>query len=71
MLSTAIPTLIAATVIVIISRGIFNNPKIPTTEEATKILGINPIIITLNDLKINKSIKAMTLNTTSKEPICD
>ena len=71
VLSTAIPTLIAATVIVIMSNGIFSNPKRPITEEATKIFGTNPIIIIFNDLKINKSMKPMTLNTKSKDAICD
>ena len=69
VLSTAIPTLIAATVIVIMSKGIFNRPNKPITEEATKILGINPITITLNDLKIISNIIDITAKTINKEPI--
>ena len=69
VLSTAIPTLIAATVIVIMSKGIFNRPNNPITEEATKILGIKPITITLNDLKINSNIIDITAKTINKEPI--
>ena len=40
MLSTAIPTLIDSTVIVIISNGILNNPSNPKTETAPNKLGI-------------------------------
>ena len=69
VLSTAIPTLIAATVIVIMSKGIFSRPSNPITEEATKILGIKPINITLNDLKIVSNIIDMTAKTINKEPI--
>ena len=35
------PTLIAATVIVMMSKGIFNNPSNPITDDATNIFGIN------------------------------
>ena len=69
VLSTAIPTLIAATVIVIMSKGIFYRPNNPITEEATKILGIKPITITLNDLKIISNIIDITAKTINKEPI--
>ena len=65
------PTLIAATVIVMISKGIFNKPRRPMTEEATKIFGIRPITITLSDLKISNNIIDMTENTIIKEFICD
>ena len=71
MLSTAIPTLIAATVIVIISKGILSKPNVPITDDATKILGIYPMTIILKDLKINKSINVITLNTSVKDPIWD
>ena len=69
VLSTAIPTLIAATVIVIISRGILNKPSRPITEDATKIFGINPIIITFRDLKINNNISEITVKTIRSELI--
>ena len=69
MLSTAIPTLIAATVIVIISKGILNNPNKPITEDATKMFGISPIKTTFIDLKIKNNIKEMTAKTIISEPI--
>ena len=68
VLSTAIPTLIAATVIVIISSGIPRSPNKPITEKATKIFGTKPIAIILNDLNIKRSIKAITPNTNNNEP---
>ena len=63
VLSTAIPTLIAATVMVIISRGKPNKPRIPNTDIATKIFGINPMIIALKVLKIAKNINPITAKT--------
>ena len=51
MLSTAIPTLIAATVIVIISSGMANNPIVPRTTVAAKRLGIMPMIDKYNKMK--------------------
>ena len=51
------------------SKGIFSKPNNPITEEATKILGINPITITLNDLKISSNIIDITAKTINKEPI--
>ena len=50
---------------------IVDNNQYQDEKQATKRFGMNPIIIILNDLKSNKSIKAMTLNTKSKEPIGD
>ena len=44
VLSTAIPTLIAATVIVIISNGMDINPILPRTTPAANKLGAMPII---------------------------
>ena len=67
VLSTAIPTLIDATVIVIISNGIFNNPNIPIMLEATNMLGIKPIIIALIDLNINRNIIPITVKTIINE----
>ena len=69
VLSTAIPTLIAATVIVIISRGILNNPNNPITEDATNIFGIKPINITFKDLKIKNNIREITAKTIISELI--
>ena len=62
------PTLIAATVIVIMSSGIFNNPKSPITDDATNTFGINPIIITLKDLKIINNMREITANTIINDP---
>ncbi len=61
----------AATVIVIISNGILNNPSIPNTLKAVKRLGAIPINIILKERKITKNIKAITANTKDKELICD
>ena len=63
------PTLIAATVIVIMSKGIFNKPSNPITEDATNIFGISPIIIIFKDLNIKNNIKEMTAKTINKDPI--
>ena len=69
VLSTAIPTLIAATVIVMMSNGMPRIPNKPITDIATKIFGIKPISIIFNDLKINKSINAITIKTRERDPI--
>ena len=66
MLSTAIPTLIDATVIVIISNGILNNPSNPKTETATNKLGIRPINANLIERNKNINIKPITKKTISK-----
>ena len=68
VLSTAIPTLIAATVMVIMSRGKPNKPRTPNTDIATKIFGINPMIIALKVLKIAKNINPITEKTIRIEP---
>lgn len=59
LLSTAIPTVIAAMVIVIISNGKFMMPIIPSTSSADKRLGIIPITISLKDLNSIKNIDAI------------
>ena len=69
VLSTAMPTLIAATVIVIISRGSPNKPRTPSTDMATKIFGINPMTIALKVLKIARNINPITEKTMKIEPI--
>ena len=51
------------------SKGMLSSPSKPITDEATKIFGINPITITLNDLNIKKSIKEITAKTIIKDPI--
>ena len=57
MLSTAIPIVIAAIVIVIISSGIDKNPIIPKIKEEAKILGIIASMLSLIDLNNIKNIK--------------
>lgn len=46
-----------------ISNGRPNKPRRPKTEKATKTLGINPMRTILNDLKISKSINAISQHT--------
>ncbi len=69
VLSTAIPTLIAATVIVIISKGIPRSPSIPRTDPAVTRFGTNAITVILNDLNNNMSIKPIAPNTSPKDLI--
>ena len=71
MLSTAIPTLIAATVIVIISNGIFKKPNNPKTEPAVIKFGVNAIKVIFIDLKRSNIINPITVNTIPKDLICD
>ena len=64
LLSTAIPIVIAAIVIVIISKGIFNNPIIPKIKNAAIKFGTTPIrakVIFLNKIKNIKVIPAITI----------
>ena len=53
---------------VIISRGKPNKPRTPNTDIATKIFGINPMIIALKVLKIAKNINPITAKTIRIEP---
>jgi hypothetical protein len=53
------------------SKGMPNKPRRPITENATKMFGNSPISMTLNDLKIRRSINAITTKTNVKDPICD
>ena len=71
MLSTAIPILIAAIVIVIISKGILNQPIKPKTKEIDIMLGNKAIKDVLNDLKSNKNIIKSKIITVPKVRICD
>ena len=50
VLSTAIPIVIAAIVIVIISKGIDKYPIIPKINDDAKIFGIIPIMLNFIDL---------------------
>ena len=62
-MSTAIPMVIAAIVIVIISRGIPTNPIIPSMKKAAIKLGTTPIndsLIFLNNTKNMIKIPSIT-----------
>ena len=63
------PTLIAATVMVIMSNGIDRIPSNPRTLDAVKMFGISPIIATLIDLNIAKNISNITPKTIPKDLI--
>ena len=70
-LSTAIPIVIAAIVIVIISKGIPSKPIIPKIKKAAMKLGTTPIkerVIFLNNIR---NIKVMPAITTPSVSICD
>ena len=56
LLSTAIPIVIAAIVIVIMSNGIFSRPIIPNMKKAAIKFGITPINDNLTFLKRIKNI---------------
>ena len=69
VLSTAIPTLIAATVIVIMSNGIPKTPNKPNTEPAVIMFGASAIKVIFNDLKSSNIIKPITPKTKPKDLI--
>ena len=63
LLSTAMPIVMAAIVIVIISKGISNKPMIPRIRKAAIKFGTTPIndkVIFLNKIKNIKVIPAIT-----------
>ena len=65
------PTLIAATVIVMISNGMFKIPNNPKTEPAVIKFGISAIKVIFIDLNIINNIKPIAVNTNPKDLICD
>ena len=71
MLSTAIPIVIAAIVIVIISNGIDKYPIIPNIMDDAKILGIIPNKLNLNDLNSIKNIRNIKPITNPNDFICE
>ena len=71
LLSTAIPIVIAAIVIVIISKGIRINPIKPKIIAAARRFGIIHIIARLSERNKIISIKAIPNITTPKVRICD
>ena len=65
LLSTAIPIVIAAIVIVIISRGISSKPMIPRIRKAAIKFGMTPIkdkVMFLNRIKNIMVIPAITIH---------
>ena len=66
LLSTAIPMVIAAIVIVIISRGIPNMPIIPKIKKAAIKFGTTPIIERIKFLNNIRNIKEIPNITTPK-----
>ena len=71
LLSTAMPIVMAAIVIVIISKGISNKPMIPRIRKAAIKFGTTPIkdkVIFLNKIK---NINVMPAITTPRVNICD
>ena len=71
VLSTAIPIVIAAIVIVIISNGIDRYPIIPKIKDDAKIFGIIPIILNLIDLNNIINIIKIKIITNPRDLICD
>ena len=71
LLSTAIPIVIAAIVIVIRSRGIDNSPIVPKTTKHAIKFGIIVRLAILNDLKRINSIMKMPNSTIDKDLICE
>ena len=68
LLSTAIPIVIAAIVIVIMSNGIPNNPIIPKMKKAAIKLGTIPMkesTVFLNKIKNIKKIPSITIPSVS------
>ena len=70
-MSTAIPIVIAAIVIVIISKGISSKPIIPKMKKAAKKLGTTPINDRVTFLNRTKNIKKIPRITIPKVNICD
>ena len=71
LLSTAIPIVIAAMVIVIISKGIPNKPIIPKMKKAAIKLGTTPIIDSLIFLNNTTNIAKIPTITKPNVSICD
>ena len=69
LLSTAIPIVIAAIVIVIISKGILSKPIIPSIKNAAIKFGITPINDSFIFLKRIKNIPNMPIITRPKVKI--
>ena len=71
LLSIAIPTVIDAIVIVIMSKGISNNPKLPKINKAAVKLGMAATIDQDNDLNNINSKMKIPANVIPKVLICE
>ena len=71
LLSTAIPIVIAAIVIGIISRGIPNKPILPRIKNAAIKFGTTPIKDKVTFLNKIKNIRVIPAITTPRVNICD
>ena len=71
LLSTAIPIVIAAIVIVIMSKGIFTIPIIPSMKKAAIKFGTTPIKDNLMFLNKIKNITNIPIITKPRVKICD
>ena len=71
VLSTPIPTEIAAMVIVIISSGIFSQPMMPRTKPAAMIFGTIQIAAIFSDRNKVMNMSMMANNTTPRVNIWD
>ena len=71
VLSTAIPIVIAAIVIVIMSKGIDKYPIIPKIKDEAKIFGIIPIMLNLIDLNNIKNMINIKIITNPSDFICE
>ena len=70
-LSTAIPTVIAAIVIVIISNGMSIQPIKPKITIAAKRLGMRPMIATVTDRNSSIMVNKIPAITNPRVRICD
>ena len=61
----------AATVIVIISKGMPRAPNTPKTEPAVIKFGVSAMSVILIDLKSSNIINPITANTMPRDLICD
>ena len=71
VLSTAIPIVIAAIVIVIISKGIDKYPIIPKIKDEAKILGIMATMLNFIDLNNTINIMNIKIITKPSDLICE
>ena len=71
LLSTAMPIVIAAIVIVIMSKGILSKPINPNIIAAANKFGMIPIIANCKERNKTTNMKPIPIITTPKVKICD